>query len=316
MHRFHRSWLILAYFTVGLLLIASWARPPRSAVVAASTEPAATDPLVEINKTFRKVYAATRKDLLARADPLILVEGDDLVLLRRGMRTTAQVVPEKYHTLKAIGHIPLAIYVMLLPTREGVLSDELVAGLTQYKKDLAGIEMSLAGRELAPEARLRYAELLGRCARLLDKNIADRKLEPGELTRFAVEQGPALLAISAEAARAEIDGLHRQVTVWKANMTPEEWQRLRVVILGSQMPRKGNLATQYFARLLREPGEGPRIIYAEGLGDEGRAMNLLGTHLVDTHIGADFFLDPRRMHRDLLSDAATEYLARLNFEER
>lgn len=295
--------------------LAAWTAPQRGAASAAGGEPSATDPLVELNKTFRKAYAATRRELLTRADPLILVEGDELVLLHRGKRVTATVVPEKYHTLKAVAHIPLAIYVMLLPTREGALSDGLAADLSAYLKQLATVEKSLEGRGFARETQERLTEVLGRCHKFLDPVIETKQLKPGALGEFARGAGPVLLEVSAEAGRAEIDSLHRQVSAWRATMTGEEWRRLRVVILGSQMPRKGNLATQYFAKLLREPGEGQRIIYAEGLGDENRALNLLGTHLVDTQIGADFFLDPRRMHRDLLSDAATEYLQRINFEE-
>ena len=44
-----------------------------------------------------------------------------------------------------------------------------------------------------------------------------------------------------------------------------------MLILGSALPRKNNLATQYFARLLGEPGEGPRIIYTESIFEEPRA---------------------------------------------
>jgi hypothetical protein len=81
--------------------------------------------------------------------------------------------------------------------------------------------------------------------------------------------------------------------------------------MGPQLPRKDNLAVQYFARLLGEPGEGRRIVYAESLFDEPEALDLLATHLVDTQVGLDFFDDPMRMHRDLLGDAAREYLPHL-----
>jgi hypothetical protein len=87
-----------------------------------------------------------------------------------------------------------------------------------------------------------------------------------------------------------------------------------VVVIGSALPRKDNVAVQYFARLLGVPGEGPRLVYAESLWDEARAVNLLGTHELDTAIGSAFFADPRRMHRDLLADAAAEHLKRLNFD--
>ena len=34
----------------------------------------------------------------------------------------------------------------------------------------------------------------------------------------------------------------------------------------------------------------------------------MATGIVDTAIGVDFFNDPTRMHRDLLSDAARDYV--------
>ena len=98
---------------------------------------------------------------------------------------------------------------------------------------------------------------------------------------------------------------------WRATLTDGEWERLTVIALVGQLPRRGNMAVQHFARLLGEPGEGRRIIYAEGLGDEQRALDLLGTRLVDTGLGAAFFGDPARLHRDLLGDAAKEALDEL-----
>jgi hypothetical protein len=49
-------------------------------------------------------------------------------------------------------------------------------------------------------------------------------------------------------------------------------------------------------------------VYAEALFEEPKALNLLGTHLVDTEIGRDFFAEPTRMKRDLLGDAAEQIL--------
>jgi hypothetical protein len=120
---------------------------------------------------------------------------------------------------------------------------------------------------------------------------------------------PLILANATAAARAAVDALHRQVRLWQGQIPPDEWNRLTVIVIGKQLPRKGNLAVQYFAHLLGEKGEAERITYAEGLGDEPRALDLLATRLVDTQVGIDFFNDPLRMHRDLLSDGARDYLS-------
>ena len=71
------------------------------------------------------------------------------------------------------------------------------------------------------------------------------------------------------------------------------------------------MVTQYFLRLLNEPREGRRVVYAESLWQEPQALDLLGTHLLDSGVGDAFFGDSMRMHRDLLGDAARQYLARL-----
>ena len=121
---------------------------------------------------------------------------------------------------------------------------------------------------------------------------------------------PLLMANAAAAARAALDLLHRQVCEWKGQLTPQEWDKLTVIVVGRQLPRKDNMAVQYFARLLGQPGEGKRLIYAEGLGDEPRSLDLLATHLVDTQVAIDFFNDPNRMARDLLSEAGAAIICR------
>jgi hypothetical protein len=78
--------------------------------------------------------------------------------------------------------------------------------------------------------------------------------------------------------------------------------------MGSALPRRDNLAVQFFAKILGEPGEGKRIIYAEALYDEPKALRLLATSQVDSEMALAFFDDPLMLHRDLLADAATKYL--------
>ena len=74
------------------------------------------------------------------------------------------------------------------------------------------------------------------------------------------------------------------------------------------MPREDLVVTQYFLRLLHEPREGRRVVYAESLWEEPKALDLLGTHLLDGSVGEAFFGDYMRMHRDLLGAAASQYL--------
>jgi hypothetical protein len=81
--------------------------------------------------------------------------------------------------------------------------------------------------------------------------------------------------------------------------------------MGAHMPRDSEITMQYFERLLDEPIEGHRIIFAEGLWEKPRALDLLGTHLVDGSAGAAFFGEFMRVHGDPLSDAAKVYIQEL-----
>jgi hypothetical protein len=269
----------------------------------------AADPLMTLNETFRAAYRRTKEASLARSGPVILMEGDNIVLRRGGARVEVPYTPAVYHILKAVAHVPLALDVILAShAGEETLSDTVVDELRQYRTHMEETEPSLATHGLEPESLARSRKIFAECRAFLDSVVQLRRCPRDERIRFARQMTPLVMKNVGEAARVELDALHARVSAWRSEMTPEEWKSLKVVILGSALPRRQNLTVQYFARLLGEPGEGPRIIFAESIRDEATALDLMATHALDTTIGADFFNDPMRMHRDLLSDAARDYL--------
>jgi hypothetical protein len=286
---------------------------PHSDVPRAQTAAAAppADPLLTLNQSFRAAYQRGRAETLAHAGPVILVEGDDLVLLHDGRRSRASYIPAAFHTLKAVAHVPLALYALLEPFGDGTVSEERLADLRRYRQLVVAGQDTLAGRGFSAPVLERQERILAESLAFLDGVLDRRRAARDEVSGFARRLGPLLLANADEAARLQLDALHAQTMTWRRELTDDEWHRLHVIVMGSAMPRRGHIAVQYFARLLGERGEGDRIVYAEALWDEGKARDLLGTHLLDTAIGADFFGDDRRMHRDLLADAAGEYLKEL-----
>jgi hypothetical protein len=303
--RVRRLWAI-----VGILLIAGLA----CAAVGQATSPTpraepAGDPLVTLNESFRAVYRHTKDEVLAHGGPVILTVGDSLVLRRGGVRQQVPYTPAVYHVLKGVAHVPLALDVLVAPhAGVAVLDDSVLAELRDLRRLMEAAEPALDGRGLDPEQLDRARHIYAESRAFLDQVIQARCCPRDGRVAFARRMHPLIVKNVGEAARAELDALHARVTAWRKEMSPDEWKALKVVILGSALPRKQSLTVQYFARLLGEPGEGPRIIYAESVRDENQALDLLATSEVDTRIGVDFFNDPTRMHRDLLSDAAREYL--------
>lgn len=282
---------------------------------AAEPAPAGADPLVDLNQAFRQAYAQARQRSLDRAGPIILVEGDRLVLWQDGRREEVEFMPADYHNLKAVSHIPLAVYALLAPDADRRLEPAGLDELRRYRERLPAVARSLPARGWSNDLLRRQKQIVADAEAFLDQVLKEGQTSRPELVRYTRRQAAALLANAADAARLQLEALHRQVRRWRASLSADQWKAVRVVVVGSAMPRQQNLSVQYFARLLGEPGEGRRIIYAESLWDEKRALNLLGTHLLDTDVGAAFFDDPRRMHRDLLADAARAHLEQMKLED-
>jgi hypothetical protein len=282
----------------------------------AAGPPRAADPLASLNAASRAAYSRAREEALARCGPVVLLEGDHLVLRRGGARTRVRVTPALYHDLKSVSHVPLAVHALLAHAGDSELGEAPLAALRRYRQKVVAAGKALDGRGFSKVQRERQAELLRLSEKFLAGVLRERRVAPGALRAYVRRVRPLLDANAAEAARAQVDALHRRMTAWKAGMGEAEWARLTVVVTGSALPRKDNLAVQYFARLLGERGEGKRIVYAESVFDEGRALGLLGTHLADAEVAVAFFADPRRMHRDLLADAAREYLDELFGKDR
>jgi hypothetical protein len=289
---------------------------PLSALAAQQGAAApAPDPLAVVNAEFRERYARARAEALARTGPVIVVyEGDKLVLLRNGGRVEARFVPPSDAELKAVAHVPLGVYASLRGGAGAPLDDAAVKALQSYRTLIAAADGALGRRGFSGPVLERQKAILAGSLRLLDSVVAARSASADDLRAFARRMGPLVLENIGDAARAQIDGLHAQVTEWRRTLTPAEWASLHVVVIGVHMARDGELATQYFLRLLGEPCEGRRVVYAEGLWEEARALDLLGTHVLDGSVGDAFFGSDLRMHRDVLADAARAYLDVLQVE--
>ncbi|WP_435009721.1 hypothetical protein P12x_000969 [Tundrisphaera lichenicola] len=277
-------------------------------------KPSTLDAFEQADLEFRTLYAMGRAETLARLGPVIVVEMDQLILLRDGRRTAATVIPPRYHRLKSISHIPLALYVALAPWGDGPIDEARLNKLRSLRTRILAVSGSIDGLGFEAAQASRSRQLLEHCLAFLEATLGRGHCETSDLTRLTREAGPVVLANAADAAQAQIDAYHEQVSSWRREIPPDEWSRLHVLILGPQMPRKHNVAAQYFAKLLGLPGESLRLVYAEESMGEQQGLNLLATHTLDRSLSGAFFGDPDRMEIDLLGNAASVYLDAFDFD--
>ncbi|BDU71424.1 hypothetical protein [Mesoterricola silvestris] len=241
----------------------------------------AADPLVEIDGAFHRAYAEARAGALAAQGPVLVVSGDSLLLYRGRVRVAEAVIRSpRYHRLKGLAHVPLAI-------RLSAGNPERLAALRGW---VAALE---PGAGALREASLAFLDGGG---------------DASGLDRYCAGMEGPLEALAREAAGLELEALEKAVGAWRRDLLAADWDRVRVVVIGSHMAREGEVGWQFFTRLLGEPGEGGRLVFAEEKWDPAEALKLLATHAVDGDLGRAFFGDPGRMHRDVLAPGAKKWL--------
>lgn len=265
-------------------------------------------PFEALDREFLSAYATARTELIERQGPTILADFDTLTLLDGRNRETVKPNPAALVPLKAVAHAPLALFAIVNVADLKPKKPATIDTLRRLTVAMERARQALPGSELSAEQRERSGIILGHCIAWAAAVRDHGELSRQEFQKLVDQLRPAILASVRDAARLRIDASHAVVMRWKRQLAPEAWSRLRVIVSGSQMPRRENLLVQYFARLLGEPGESNRIIYAESIFEEPRALNLLGTHLLDSAASQAFFGDPRRLDSDLLGPAAREYL--------
>jgi hypothetical protein len=266
------------------------------------------DSLAELNAEFRAAYSRSRAEMLRRSGPVILFDGERLVFLRDGERREGTPVGAAYHHLKAVAHLPLYVFVELANEADGPLTADARSRVTALRKRIAAVDTELDRLDFAAGDREVQRRLVTRSARYLDGVLMAGAFQRAGLETFAAACRDEIDRNADVAAALELRHYQDEVAAWRKDLTDEAWRQVRVVVIGAQMPRRDNRVVQLFAALLGVSGEGRRIVYAEGLFETQRALNLLGTHLLDDAAATAFFGDAARLERDLLADGAAKYV--------
>ena len=274
-----------------------------------NAEPVKPDAFRQMDQFFRSTYNHAREKILRDTGPVILAQSEDLTLFFNGKSVKSAAPDSGYRTLTTVAHVTLTMFLLLEPYGEGPLSETRIDKLQTLQKIAAMVQSELSKR-LTKDMDLVEAQqrVIGKTLSFIKKIVAEKAWAAKDLDEYLNSVKPQILKNVKLAAKFQIDHFHRQIVIWKQKIPAEDWDQLHVVISGAAMPRKNNLAVQYFSKLLGVRGECEKIIYAESIFQPTRAMKILGTSLLDAQIGEGYFGDPWRMHRDLLGNAAAVYL--------
>ena len=270
--------------------------------------------LVDLNNSFINAHAAARKLDLAIGGPVILLRDGQLVLVRNNTETATNVILPEHNTFKMFAHIPVAIYLMLGPAGAGKLDFERLQQLRRYHQKMKHVEKNIDQIDLKDTDLERQKIILAVSKQFLKTVIERQRFSTKDLYSFTQRMLPMVKANIAGAAKSQLDAMHRQIIAWKKEIAHEQWKKLRVATQGAVLARNGDLAKQYFKRLLHIEKEGMRLVYKELYFPPTPMLTLLAMRSVDREISLAFFDIPDRMFRDLLADAAATYIKKMKFD--
>lgn len=274
----------------------------------------------QLNSLFLYSYGIkkeTIKSQLGIQSPVLVLHGDNLILLHKGEKNVTIYVPGSYHSIKDIAHISCIIHTLYWLKKNKPASN--VEEMRDKCRSL--IEKTL---ESIPEDSIlkKYEELIKQYKLLLEEE------EPKNLLQLK----PHLEQLIKEAAQIRTLALHTKIEAIQEQISREDWNRLAIIVMGPRMPREGELGMQYARAMIMSPNgeklsdqcphqnealskvtslKGKRLIYAESIDDIDKALDLLSTEICDEDLGEQLLGEGERMRSDFLKSAVQEYLGQL-----
>ena len=279
-----------------------------------------SDPIAQLNDGFRAAYAGRREAVLNTLDPAIAQVDDSLYLRRAGRRLVGPARTRRYHELKTLCHLPLAIQSIVDDAR-GPLGESARAQLLELQRRTAAVAGSLAGRGFDAPQLARQHRLLAASLAFITTTLTAGQVDRDALDGFLGGTMPDIRVNLEHATRDQLQTMHATFRTWVQEIDPEAWSRLLVVVGASHMARTGNVAAQYFSVALGDRWEGrfqqenehphKRVLISENATDEHTAFALLAMHVFDRRPARSFFAEEGRLGRDVLADAAERQLAEM-----
>src|SRR5438093_1183793 len=120
--------------------------------------------------------------------PVIYAAGDDMVLLRGGKRLVAPMATRRYHELKAVAHVPLTIYVMLISETDASIKAGELEALRSYRGLLSKARGSLPSRAFTAPQLERSSRMLDLSLKFLDATLKAGGVSGAEIKAFTRAQ--------------------------------------------------------------------------------------------------------------------------------
>lgn len=297
------------------------AEPPGTAVPQESENAGA---LKSLHDSFRPAYEAARDDARQQFAAVVIVRRSDMFLLRRGeIIAEGKCIPTKYFLLHRTAHVPLVTYLRVSPYFVEPLPQSVKDALAIYAGQIGSAVSDTSNYGFTSEEIQWQVLILEQSRTFLTDLTAGEPVTEERYAAYRALVSTAMMQLADAAGAAQIDATNKLIESWLPLLSNDEQQGLLAVIIGPRQPRQGNVATQYFASLLRGnsdsiyPGETERVYYVESLDIDRtdrafkKELDAVAALVLDRQASSHLFNNPYRMSIDVMADGAARRIAEL-----
>jgi hypothetical protein len=286
---------------------------------APQRESAATVP--DLRVEFRRAYDDAiehHRSTTIHKGPVIIQDLLGMTLIRQdGQRIRYEMDKRVYFALANNTHPPYGIYSIIALQGFGPVSAEQLDRLASYRAAIDESLRGLDGLALDQDAKQRLVTILSATRAFIDRISGSGAVSREEFVAFVEPLRPLFRANFHLAALEQLRQFRAQMALFKTEYPQQNWQDLRVVIMGFHQPRNLWTLKQFFQWLLKEPDYERRVVYAEFqhpfFGEhraegERLAIELLTKVDFDQAAGEMFLGDSKALGSDILGPYAREII--------
>ncbi len=222
----------------------------------------------ELKSAFRahyKTMVQKEQANISQNYPVIIQDFLNMTLIRsNGERVRFKMKKKAYQTLAHATHPPTSVYLLLSAADFKINKDSIIQQLMGYdtliQKAITGIQ---SVKHLEKEQIENTKKMLALTHDYLQRIISERATSEAAYQDFALSVRPLTNKNLYDAAKTHLNQFKEQMQVWKTTFPGENWQELRVAVLGFHQPRIGYVPTQFFQWLLKESAFENKVAYVE-----------------------------------------------------
>lgn len=275
----------------------------------------------KLKHEFRKSYGTavqTHREKMHKAYPVITQDLLNMTLIRsNGDSIRFKMKDKVYQTLAHTSHPSLVIYSILYASQFDI-NPLATKELRKYHQLLKEAEEGVKkAKHLTVDQTVRIVTVFEKSMTYIESILKKKNTDKEEFQKYTYSLKDVISKNFYDGAKDQLDQFRTQLNHWKKVYPDEDWNELRVVILGFHQPRELYTTKLFFQWLLEEPNLEEKVVYAEfqfsifckeGKPAKNKAIELLTKVDLEKELSCLVLGDETLLQQDALGPSAQEII--------